>query len=529
MQERNVTVIPATRTALHRLADPTAKRRRVAGYARVSTEKDEQYTSYEAQVDYYTQFIKRHADWEFIKVYTDEGISGLGTRKRDGFNEMIGDALAGSIDLIITKSVSRFARNTVDSLVTIRKLKEKGVEVYFEKENIYSLDGKGELLLTIMSSLAQEESRSISENVTWGQRKRFSDGKVSLPYKQFLGYERGQKKDDPPVVNPDQAVIVRRIYRTFMQGKTACTIAKELTADGIPTPAGKKEWRASTVKSILQNEKYRGSALLQKCFTTDFLTKKQKVNEGEVPQYYIEHSHEAIIDPLEWDAVQEEIKRRRRIGKAYSGKSVFSAKLICGDCGGWYGPKTLHSTDKYRTTVWRCNCKYKGSKRRCSTPSLSEDEIKDGFTAAFNGIITSKEPYIAACVTAKSVLTDTSSIDAEMAELLREMEVVAELTRKCIEENSSVAQDQSEYTARYNGYVDRYERAKARYDSLAVERREKQEKAKAIDRFIHTVESREGLLSEFDPCLWLATVENVTVMSDGKMRFHFFDGTEITN
>lgn len=180
-----------------------AKKRRVAGYARVSTDKDEQYTSYEAQVDYYTQFIRRHADWEFVKVYTDEGISGLGTRKRDGFNEMIEDAMSGAIDLIITKSVSRFARNTVDSLVTIRKLKDKGVEVYFEKENIYSLDGKGELLLTIMSSLAQEESRSISENVTWGQRKRFSDGKVSLPYKQFLGYERGEKKDDPPVVNPE--------------------------------------------------------------------------------------------------------------------------------------------------------------------------------------------------------------------------------------------------------------------------------------------------------------------------------------
>ena len=240
MQKRNVTVIPATKAGIRRITDPSVKKRRVAGYARVSTDKDEQYTSYEAQVDYYTQFIKRHADWEFVKVYTDEGISGLGTRKRDGFNEMIGDAMAGSIDLIITKSVSHFARNTVDSLVTIRKLKEKGVEVYFEKENIYSMDGKGELLLTIMSSLAQEESRSISENVTWGQRKRFSDGKVSLPYKQFLGYERGQKKDDPPAVNPEQAVIVRRIYRTFMEGRTACAIAKELTADGIPTPAGKK-------------------------------------------------------------------------------------------------------------------------------------------------------------------------------------------------------------------------------------------------------------------------------------------------
>lgn len=226
MTERNVTVIPATKAPIHRLAGLAAKKRRVAGYARVSTEKDEQYTSYEAQVDYYTQFIQSHAGWEFVKVYTDEGISGLGTRKRDGFNEMIDDAMSGSIDLIITKSVSRFAQNTVDSLVTIRKLKEKGIEVHFEKENIYSLDGKSELLLTIMSSLAQEESRSISENVTWGQRKRFSDGKVSLPYKQFLGYERGENKNDPPVVNPKQSVIVRRIYRTFTEGKTARAIAK---------------------------------------------------------------------------------------------------------------------------------------------------------------------------------------------------------------------------------------------------------------------------------------------------------------
>ena len=492
MTERNVTVIPATKAPIHRLAGPAAKKRRVAGYARVSTEKDEQFTSYEAQVDYYTQFIKSHAEWEFVKVYTDEGISGLGTRKRDGFNEMIDDAMSGSIDLIITKSVSRFARNTVDSLVTIRKLKEKGVEVYFEKENIYSLDGKGELLLTIMSSLAQEESRSISENVTWGQRKRFSDGKVSLPYKQFLGYERGENKNDPPVVNPEQAVIVRRIYRTFMEGKTTGAIAKELTAEGIPTPAGKAKWRASTINSILQNEKYRGSALLQKCYTTDFLTKKQKVNEGEVPQYYIEHSHEAIIDPLEWDAVQDEIRRRKEIGRAYSGTSVFSAKLVCGDCGGWYGHKT-----------W------------------------DRFISAFNLIVSSKKPYIKACRTAKQALTDTTAIDAEMADLLREIEVVSELTRKCIEKNSVVAQDQKEFNLRYNGYVEKYETLKERYDCLAAERDRRTEKAKAIDRFIHTVESRNGLLKEFDPHLWMTTVEKVTITSDGKMRFRFFDGTEV--
>lgn len=524
MSERNVTVIPATLNPVRRM-NPVVKKRRVAGYARVSTDKDEQFTSYEAQVDYYTKFITSHPDWEFVKVYTDEGISGLGTRKRDGFNEMIKDALSGGMDLIVTKSVSRFARNTVDSLVTIRKLKEKGVEVHFEKENIYSLDGKGELLLTIMSSLAQEESRSISENVTWGQRKRFSDGKVSLPYKQFLGYDRGKKKDDPPVVNPEQAAIVRRIYRDFMAGKTVGAIARELTADGIPSPSGKSQWSASTVNSILQNEKYRGSALLQKCFTTDFLTKKRKVNEGEVPQYYIENSHEAIIDPPEWDAVQEEIKRRKCIGRAYSGKSIFGAKIKCGDCGGWYGGKTWHSTDKYRSTIWRCNNKYVDGKCRCKTPTLREKDIQDRFVEAFNNLIESKEPYLAACEAAKGVLMDTGTLDNEIRELNREMEVVVELTRKCIEENSKKEEDQGEYTTRYNGYVDRYEKAKGRYDGLMIERNDRMTKAKTTDRFMKAVTSREGLLTGFDAQLWIATVESMTVMKNGNLQFRFYDGT----
>jgi len=188
----NVRVIPATAPLVSAQSKVNAVKRRVAAYARVSTDSDEQLTSYEAQVDYYTKFIKSCEDWEFVTVYTDEGISAVNTRKRDGFNQMVADALEGGIDLIVTKSVSRFARNTVDSLTTVRKLKEKGVEVWFEKENIYTLDSKGELLITIMSSLAQEESRSISENVTWGQRKRMADGKVSLPYGQFLGYEKGE-------------------------------------------------------------------------------------------------------------------------------------------------------------------------------------------------------------------------------------------------------------------------------------------------------------------------------------------------
>ena len=222
-----VTVIPATINPATRLPTIGVHKRRTAGYARVSTDKDEQFTSYEAQVDYYTKFIKANAEWEFVRVYTDEGISGTSTKRREGFNEMIEDALAGKIDLIVTKSVSRFARNTVDSLTTIRKLKEKGVEVFFEKENIWTLDSKGELLLTIMSSLAQEESRSISENVTWGKRKSASDGKVSVPYKFFLGYDKGP--NGTLIINPEQAKVIKRIYRDYMQGKTSWTIAAELT------------------------------------------------------------------------------------------------------------------------------------------------------------------------------------------------------------------------------------------------------------------------------------------------------------
>src|SRR5574344_1838908 len=286
---RAITMIPATKNLFTALPTASVARRKVAGYARVSTDSEEQQTSYEAQVDYYTHYIQSREDWEFVGVYTDEGISATNTKHRDGFKQMVKDALAGKIDLIVTKSVSRFARNTVDSLTTVRKLKEHGTEIYFEKENIYTFDSKGELLITIMSSLAQEESRSISENVTWGQRKRFADGKVSMPYKQFLGYDRGA--DGLPEIVPEEAEIVRKIYRLFMQGKSTNAIAGRLTAEGIPTPSGKQKWSQTTVDSILSNEKYKGDALLQKKFTTDFLTKKMKVNEGEVPQYYVEKSH----------------------------------------------------------------------------------------------------------------------------------------------------------------------------------------------------------------------------------------------
>jgi len=521
-----VTVIPATINPLTRLPSLSLQRRRTCGYARVSTDKDEQFTSYEAQVDYYTKYIKAKPEWEFTTVYTDEGITGTNTKKRDGFNQMIDDALAGKIDLIVTKSVSRFARNTVDSLVTIRKLKEVGVEVFFEKENIWTLDSKGELLLTIMSSLAQEESRSISENVTWGKRKSASDGKISLGYSQFLGYDKGP--NGTIVVNAEQAVIVKRIYREFMQGKTPFTIAKELKADGIPTPSGKNtNWRAGTIESILTNEKYKGAALLQKKFTVDYLSKKMKVNEGEIPQYYVEDSHEAIIPPDEWEDVQTEMLRRKHLGRRYSGNSIFSTRIVCADCGTYYGSKVWHSTDeRYRQVIWQCNNKFKNDEK-CKTPHLTEEQIKQAFVDAFNCLFQGKKQILASYRKIAALYTDCSSIDTELDALKQELEVITEMTHKCVQENATSLQNQEEYLKRYNDLVAKYEALLERVKELETKKSLRLGRAEGFERFIKFFEKQNGALTEFDEDVWLQAIDIVKVKADGHLIFTFQGGSEI--
>lgn len=528
----NIRVIPATAPALSAQSKSNAVKRRVAAYARVSTDSDEQLTSYEAQVDYYTKFIQSREDWEFVTVYTDEGISAVTTKKRDGFNQMVADALEGGIDLIVTKSVSRFARNTVDSLTTVRKLKEKGVEVWFEKENIYTLDSKGELLITIMSSLAQEESRSISENVTWGQRKRMADGKVSLPYKQFLGYEKGE--DGIPQIVPAEAKIVRLIFRLYMEGKTFSAIAKHLERHNIPSPAGKKTWQTAVVQSILTNEKYKGHALLQKTFCADFLTKKMVKNEGQVQQYYVENSHPAIIEPDEFDAVQLEIERRKNLGRPTSSTSIFASRLICADCGGRFGKKVWGSYkgDKtYRKEVWQCNDKYKrlgNPGKGCQTPHITEEVIKERFLAAFNQLMHNRDELIEDCRLAQNVFCDTTAIDTELAELFREIEVVTELSRKAIYENARSAVDQKEWTERNNAYLERHHKASKQVDELEAIKRERLGKGKIIESFIKDIDSRPLAIAEFDEKLWLAVIDQVTVNQDGAMTFRFKNGSEVT-
>ncbi|HBL84669.1 MAG: recombinase [Clostridiales bacterium GWF2_38_85] len=521
---KTITVIPPNINPLTHLPSLINQKRKVAGYARVSTDSDEQFTSYEAQIDYYTNFIKSRTDWEYVKVYTDEGISALGTKHRDGFKKMIADALAGKIDLIVTKSVSRFARNTVDSLVTIRKLKEKGVECYFEKEGIYTFDGKGELLLTIMSSLAQEESRSISENVTWGQRKRFADGKVSVGYSNFLGFEKGE--NDTLKVVPEQAETVRIIYKLFLEGKTTQGIANYLMEHGILSPSGKQIWQASTVASILTNEKYKGDALLQKRFTVDFLTKELRINNGEVPQYYVEGSHEAIITPEEFELVQDEMTRRKELGRAYSDKA-FHSKLICGDCGGFYGRKVWHSSDEYRSVIFQCNNKFKNTVK-CTTPRLTEDEIKQRFLTAYNELMGNRENVIADCELIKQTLCDTVELDNRIKQCEDELTVIMNLMQVHIKKNTEIAQSQIEYAKETERIENRYKEEHKKFETLCDDKTIRKRKSKELKVFIGTLRHKPLVLSEWDERIWITLLDTATVMMDGSIVFRFKSGGEIT-
>ena len=354
----NVMVIPAKRQVGNNIKKAEKPKLRVAAYCRVSTDSDEQATSYEAQIEHYTEYISKNPEWVLAGIFADDGITGTNTKKRDEFNRMIEECHAGNIDMIITKSISRFARNTLDCLKYIRELKDLNIPVFFEKESINTMDAKGEVLLTIMASLAQQESQSLSQNVKLGIQYRYQQGKVQINHNRFLGYTKDS--DGNLVIEPEQAEIVRRIYREYLQGLSMDKIAAGLEADGILTGAGKTKWHTSTINKILRNEKYIGDALLQKTYTTDFLTKKRIKNNGTVPQYYVEGDHEPIIPKDIFLLVQEELVRRRVVhtsdnGKrhCYSCKHCFSQIVICGECGEFF--RRVHWNNRgCKSIVWRC-------------------------------------------------------------------------------------------------------------------------------------------------------------------------------
>lgn len=503
---KKIVTIEAVKPVCHQV--DFLRKRKVAGYARVSTDHDDQASSYEAQMCYYENYIQSRHDWEFVKMYSDEGISGTNTKKRLGFQEMVADALDGKIDLIITKSISRFARNTVDALTTVRKLKEVGVEIYFEKENIWTLDSKGELLITIMSSLAQEESRSISENITWSKRKMAAEGQVTFNYTHVLGFK--ESKEGGFEIDEKEAEVVRYIFGLFLQGENPNSIAKILTDKKIATPAGKKVWSYSTIKSILSNEKYKGDALLQKSFTVDFLTKTRKTNQGELPQYYIENNHEAIIDKAIFDMVQVELKHERsRSTLSYFGK------VICGCCGGSYGRQTWHSTSKYKRVVYRCNHKYKGEEK-CDTPHASREEIEAWISQAIGQMITNKEEIIHNLECLISVLAKSGQLEDELKTLESQLLSIQEEVEQVV--NGKLTQN---LYSQYDVLVKTYHTLQKTYRDKQQVLQERKIKLKALNNFIDILRQQDNLVVVYDEKLFNTLVDKVIIYKDKQVEVHF--------
>lgn len=407
VQKKKVSIIPP-QMKYDKQVKVEQKALRVAAYCRVSTLLEQQEGSYEMQVDYYTNKINSNPNWTSAGIFADDGKSATQTNKRDDFNAMIEACLSGKIDLILTKSISRFARNTVDALQNIRKLKEKNIPIIFEKEGINTMESGGELLITILSSQAQEESRNISENTRWGVTRKFEKGIIQVNHKKFLGYT----KDDNGnlVIVPKEAVIVKRIFREYLEGKSLIKIAQGLEQDGIKTVTGLDHWHPGTLDKMLSNEKFCGDALMQKTYTMDFLTKKKVKNDGYVRKYYIEDNHEAIIPKEIFYQVQEEKLRRASLHKPavtrkknkeekekskYSSKYILTELMVCAECGHAYRRQIWY---KYgdKSAVWRCEDRLKyGKKSKCkNSPTLKENQLHETIINAINSVVEDSGEFI---------------------------------------------------------------------------------------------------------------------------------------
>ena len=389
--QKSVRIIPPTINITNELHS-TYRQLRVAPYCRVSTKEEEQLNSYEVQKRYYTEKINSEPKWTLVDIFADKGITGTSVKKRDEFNRMIRYCKLGKIDMIITKSISRFARNTVDCLKYVRMLKELNVDVYFEEQGIHSMQPGAEFYITIYGCIAQSESENISANVIFGKTQSAKEGNVPFQYSRFLGYRKGA--DGKPEIDPEQAEIVKRIYTRFLAGDSLITITNALNADRIQTPSGKGQWQSGTVKSILTNEKYKGDAILNKTYTVDCISKKVKKNNGERPKYYVENNHPAIIDATTFARVQEELARRsgkrkvKQVGTKteqgkYSSKYALTELLICGECGTPYRRCTWTTPDKQKKIVWRCINRLDYGKKYChQSPTLEENTLQTAIMTA---------------------------------------------------------------------------------------------------------------------------------------------------
>lgn len=507
---------------------------KVAAYCRVSTDDKEQKTSYEAQIQYYTNKINKNPDWQMAGIFADEGITGTQAKKRPQFLKMIRLCRQGKIDVILTKSLSRFARNTVDSLNYIRELKMLGIAVISEKENINTLTAESEMLITIMSCFAQAESESISKNVSWGVRQSFKSGNVPMQYKKLLGYKKGE--NDLPKIVPEEAEIVKEIFRSYLDGMSLKQIADSLNSRGIKTKHKQTVWQTEVVKSILVNEKYTGDALLQKTYITDCITKKSRKNNGELPMYLVKNHHEPIISRADFNRVQEEMARRgakkaiaNKLGKTeqgkYSAKYALSELLICGECGSHYRRVTW-TAKGFKEIKWRCINRIQYGKKKChSSPTVDEQALHKAIASAINEFCEVKDDVAKALRESITEVLDPNlngSVQATQQRIDELAHNIDELIKLAtVPETAATAMaDIEKFSEEMKTLREFIETEKAKQMTA-------QRGSAELDAILERLENENFTMTEYDDVAVRQLIEKVTVESKNTITVTFKGGFEI--
>lgn len=508
---------------------------RVAAYCRVSTDNEEQLTSYEAQQIYYTDKIMTNKNWTMAGIFADEGITGTSAQKRPEFLKMIRQCRQKKIDIILTKSISRFARNTVDSLKYIRALKELGIAVIFEKEGINTLETDSEILLTMLSAFAQAESENISANVIWGIRQAMREGKVRIQYKKLYGFKRGE--DGRPEIVPEQAVVVRSIYDQYLAGASYSMIKKRLEAEHILNVSGKPEWSLSVIRSILTNEKYYGDVLLQKTFTKDCISKKIVRNTGQLPMYLVTNNHQGIIDRQTFDAVQVEMARRGACKSpsrknaptglsTYKSRYALSERLVCGECGTLYRRCTWSKRGK-KKVVWRCvNRLDYGTKYCHQSPTLEEGSLQRTILAAISSVMSQKETIISRITGAmEQTLAPIPGETMSLSEIEQRLAEIDEEVRRVVIQTAE--QGLSIYADQMKSLTDECAELKKQRSRIQEQQTNNSAFMKRVDDVANTIRQTSPTITEWDEGLIRQLVDTVKVVSAEKIIVYLQGGTQV--
>ena len=530
--QRRVTIIPARPQAMQ---EELKRQLRVAAYCRVSTEEEEQQSSYEAQCSYYTDKIMTNPEWTMAGIFADEGITGTSTKKREEFNRMIRKCRQRKIDLILTKSISRFARNTVDCLKYVRVLKELGIGIYFEKENINTLDMDTELILTFMGAFAQSESESISANVRWGKRQAMKEGKVSVNFEKLYGY----RVDDAgqPQIDSQRGDAVRCIYAEYLRGGSLRMIKQQLEEKQFPCPTEGGTWSVTQIRYILSNEKYCGDVLMQKTFVKDCLSKKVVRNTGQLPMYLVQNNHPAIISREDFQAVQAEMARRSAAKSpstkmastgrsSYASKYALSERLVCGECGTLYRRCTWTQKGEKRI-VWRCVSRLDYGKKYChNSPTMREDALQQAIMDAINSQMDSRPAIVQRIMDSmEQELVTAPNSDMTLGAVKRRIqELEGEFRSLLAAASTGASEEQQEH---FRAITEETARLKAQQEEISAQLRSNQSVLNRMQRIETAAARMEHHMTQWDEPMIRQTVHTVEVISADRIRVVLTDGTVV--